>query len=299
MNKQPAISVNHLKKQFKEKTILDDLSFEIFEGDCLALIGPNGAGKTVLMTCLLGDYQVTSGTIEVLGYGANDHRLKKRVGVLFQDNLIQDKMTVQELIDFQRALYPNPLNEKEIDDLLAFNPKQKKQFASKLSGGQRRLLDFVLTLIGQPDIIFLDEPTTAMDTSTRKRFWEIINHLKTSGKTIIYSSHYIEEVEHTADRILVLHEGKLLKDTTPYLLRSEEKSKHFVLPKKYLDDIDQTIISNLELKNDTISFMTKKPNAIWQSLVEANCPIEAIEMTNRTLLDSIFDSRKDTYHDHI
>ncbi|MCR8968056.1 ABC transporter ATP-binding protein [Streptococcus zalophi] len=299
MNKQPVISVNHLKKQFKEKIVLDDLSFEIFEGDCLALIGPNGAGKTVLMTCLLGDFQVSAGSIEVLGYGANDHRLKKRVGVLFQDNQIQDKMTVQELIDFQTALYPNPLNEKEIDGLLDFNANQKKQFASKLSGGQRRLLDFVLTLIGQPDIIFLDEPTTAMDTSTRKRFWEIINQLKTSGKTIIYSSHYIEEVEHTADRILVLYEGKLLKDTTPYLLRSEEKSKHFVLPKKYLDSIDQGIISDLELKTETISFMTKQPNAIWQSLLKANCPIEAIEMTNRTLLDSIFDSRKDTYHDHI
>ncbi len=166
--------------------------------------------------------------------------------------------------------------------------KWKNQFAEKLSGGQRRLLAFVQVLIGQPDIIFLDEPTAGMDTSTRIRFWEIVRDLKKAGKTIIYSSHYIEEVEHTADRILVLHQGQLLRDTTPYLMRSEEKVKVFTLPVDYLPFFEDLEIEDLQSKADTVSFSSKKPQMIWDLLVEAHCPIEDIEMTN-----------KETYHENI
>ena len=101
-------------------------------------------------------------------------------------------MKVKELLDFQKAIYPNPLSDQQIDALLQFSDQQKDQFSEKLSGGLRRLLAFVQVLIGQPDIIFLDEPTAGMDTSTRIRFWEIVGELKKAGKTIIYSSHYIE-----------------------------------------------------------------------------------------------------------
>ena len=202
-------------------------------------------------------------------------------------------MKVKELLDFQKAIYPNPLTDQQIDDLLRFSDQQKDQFAEKLSGGQRRLLAFVQVLIGQPDIIFLDEPTAGMDTSTRIRFWEIVGDLKKAGKTIIYSSHYIEEVEHTADRILVLHQGQLLRDTTPYLMRAEEKVKVFTLPADYLPLFDEQAIEDLVIKTDTISFSSKNPQTIWDLLAEANCPIEDIEMTNRTLLDTIFENEKE------
>jgi ABC-2 type transport system ATP-binding protein len=296
MNK--VISVENLSKSFKEKEVLKGISFDIHSRDCVALIGPNGAGKTVLMSCLLGDYLPTSGKIKILGKNGSDQSLKKEVGILFQENVTQEKVKVKELLDFQKAIYSNPLNDNEIDDYLGFNQEQKNQFAEKLSGGQRRLLSFVLVLIGQPDIIFLDEPTASMDTSTRKRFWEIINSLKAAGKTIIYSSHYIEEVEHTADRILVLHDGQLLRDTTPYLLRTEEKEKVFTLPEKYLPIIENQNITDLEIKFDTISFSTKHVSAIWKVLADKNCPLEDIEMTNRTLLNSIFDSEKEEKADY-
>lgn len=216
------IRVENLKKSIKGKVILEDLSFVVEQGDCLALIGPNGAGKTTLMNCLLGDMKATSGTIEVEGKAPGHPQLKASVSYLPQENAIVQKLTVQELISFFRSIYPNPLTVNDIDDLLRFTPEQKKQLASKLSGGQKRLLSFVFTLIGRPSLLFLDEPTAAMDTSTRQRFWEIVGHLKDQGVTIVYSSHYIEEVEHTADRILVLHQGHLLRDTTPLAMRSEE-----------------------------------------------------------------------------
>ena len=132
-----------------------------------------------------------------------------------------------------------------------------------------------------------------MDTSTRIRFWEIVGDLKKAGKTIIYSSHYIEEVEHTADRILVLHQGQLLRDTTPYLMRAEEKVKVFTLPADYLPLFEEQAIEDLVIKTDTISFSSTQPQIIWDLLTEARCPIEDIEMTNRTLLDTIFENEKE------
>ena len=188
------IRVENLKKSIKGKVILEGLSFSVEQGDCLALIGPNGAGKTTLMNCLLGDMKATSGIIEVEGKAPGHPRLKASVSYLPQENAIVQKLTVQELINFFRSIYPNPLTINEIDDLLRFSSEQKRQLASKLSGGQKRLLSFVLTLIGRPSLLFLDEPTAAMDTSTRQRFWEIVRDLKDQGVTIVYSSHYIEEV---------------------------------------------------------------------------------------------------------
>ena len=246
------IDVKNLSKNFKDKKALSGISFEVYQGDCLALIGPNGSGKTTLFNCLLGDYHPSAGHIALLGMGARSPELSEKVGILFQENLTEQKMKVKELLDFQKAIYPNPLTDQQIDDLLQFSDQQKDQFAEKLSGGQRRLLAFVQVLIGQPDIIFLDEPTAGMDTSTRIRFWEIVGELKKAGKTIIYSSHYIEEVEHTADRILVLHQGQLLRDTTPYLMRAEEKVKVFTLPADYLPLFDEQAIEDLVIKTDTI-----------------------------------------------
>ena len=137
------IRVENLKKSIKGKVILEDLSFAVERGDCLALIGPNGAGKTTLMNCLLGDRKVTSGIIEVEEKAPGHPRLKASVSYLPQENAIVQKLTVQELINFFRSIYPNPVTGEEIDDLLRFSSEQKKQLASKLSGGQKRLLSFV------------------------------------------------------------------------------------------------------------------------------------------------------------
>lgn len=282
------ISVQNLSKTIKRQSILQNLTFEIGKGDCVALIGPNGAGKTTLMNCLLGDYRTKNGEIAVFGLSVNDSSLKERVGVLFQENLIESDLKVKELIAFQRAIYPNPLTEAAIDDLLGFSQQQKEQFADKLSGGQRRLLAFVRMLIGQPDLIILDEPTAGMDTSTRKRFWEIIGELKDAGKTIIYSSHYIEEVEHTADRILLLDKGKLLRDTTPYDLQREDSEKWFSFPKSYLAALDRNIIYEIVEKSQRTNLVTKEPEKVLQTLIGSGCPISAIEMTNRSLLSTLF-----------
>ena len=288
------IKVEKLSKKIKDKEILRNISFEINDGECVALIGPNGAGKTTLIDCLLGDKFVSSGQVAIQGFAPTDPRLKQLISILPQENTVVQDLKVKELLSFFQSIYPNSLSNQEIDDLLRFSDKQKNQLAGKLSGGQKRLFSFVLALIGRPKILFLDEPTAAMDTSTRQHFWEIVNQLKKNGVTIVYSSHYIEEVEHTADRILVLHKGQLIRDTTPYAMRGEEQEKHFTVPLTYqevISTLDQ--IQELEIKQNALSFTTKEASQVWKVLQEQGCMIEEIEVRNRTLLDSIFETTQD------
>ena len=294
MESKKVIEIKNINKQIHKKRILNNISFDIFEGDCVALIGPNGAGKTTLMNCLLGNKFVDSGSIKINNLQPTNNKLKKSVNVLPQENVVPQKLKVKELIDFVKKLYKDHLSDEEIDNLLRFDNKLKETFASKLSGGQRRLLSFVLSLIGKPSILFLDEPTAGMDTSTRIRFWEIVNTLKNDGLTIIYSSHYIEEVEHTADRILVLNKGELIRDTTPHAMRAEEVEKFFTLPIKFLEVIENNSeIYNLEIKRDSFNFLTKKTDLIWNTLQKSGCTLNDLEIQNRTLLDSIFNTTKE------
>ena len=288
------IEVRALDKAIKGRTILSNISFEIRSGECVALIGPNGAGKTTLMSCLLGDRKATKGQVLLDGLAPQAQSNKEKVAVLPQENAIPTDLKVKELLHFFQAIYKDSLTDVEIDSLLCFSPEQKNQLAGKLSGGQKRLLAFVICLIGKPKLLFLDEPTAGMDTSTRQRFWEIVHDLKEKGVTIFYTSHYIEEVEHTAERILVLHQGRLLRDTTPFAMRSEEQEKEVTLPIAFavvVEDLDT--IDNISYKQDTVSFKTRAIEQVWANLQEAGCRISDLEVQNKTLLNSLFDKTRE------
>ena len=288
------IEVRALDKAIKGRTILSNISFEIKSGECVALIGPNGAGKMTLLSCLLGDSKATKGQVLLDGLAPQAQSNKEKVAVLPQENAIPTDLKVKELLRFFQAIYKDSLTDVEIDSLLCFSPEQKNQLAGKLSGGQKRLLAFVICLIGKPKLLFLDEPTAGMDTSTRQRFWEIVHDLKEKGVTIFYTSHYIEEVEHTAERILVLHQGRLLRDTTPFAMRSEEQEKVVTLPIAFavvVEDLDA--IDNISYKQDTVSFKTRAIEQVWAKLQEAGCRISDLEVQNKTLLNSLFDKTRE------
>lgn len=239
---------------------------------------------------MLGDKLVTSGQVSIQGLPVTSSKLDYTRAYLPQENVIVQKLKVKELIAFFQRIYPNPLSNQEIDQLLQFVKQQKEQLAEKLSGGQKRLFSFVLTLIGRPKIVFLDEPTASMDTSTRQHFWEIVQELKAQGVTILYSSHYIEEVEHTADRILLLNKGELIRDTTPLAMRSEEIEKHFILPIAYKEVVEQSnLVENWTLKQDSLQVVTREADAFWELLAQAGCRMQEIEVNNRSLLNTIFE----------
>ena len=246
------------------------------------MIGSNGVGKTTLISCLLGDLKTSKGEILVKGLSPRHHQLREMVAVLPQENQLPEKLKVKELIHFFKTI-----SKIEFYSLARY---KKDQLTEKLSGGQRRLLAFTLCLIAQPKILFLDEPTAGMDTSTRQHFWRIIQSLKDKGVTIIYSSHYIEELEHTAERILVLHQGRLISDTTPFAMREAEHEKQLTLPKTFLPIVEKlSYINNIELKNDTVTFMTKEIDNVWQDLQEQGCQISDIEIQNKSLLNTLFE----------
>ncbi|MBS8114223.1 ABC transporter ATP-binding protein [Streptococcus suis] len=288
------IEVRALDKVIKGRTILSDISFVIKSGECVALIGPNGAGKTTLMSCLLGDRKATKGQVLLDGLTPQARSNKETVAVLPQENAIPTDLKVKELLRFFQAIYKDSLTDVEIDSLLCFSPEQKNQLAGKLSGGQKRLLAFVICLIGKPKLLFLDEPTAGMDTSTRQRFWEIVHELKDQGVTIFYTSHYIEEVEHTAERILVLHQGRLLRDTTPFAMRSEEQEKEVTLSIAFAAVVESLAeINEISYKQDTVSFKTRAIEQVWANLQEAGCRISDLEVQNKTLLNSLFDKTRE------
>ena len=284
------IDVKSLAKDIKGKRILEDISFQVEEGECLALIGPNGAGKTTLMSILLGDRPLTKGEVVVLGKKAGHESLNRSISLLPQENQLPASFKVKELIAFYRSIYDEPLSEARIQDYLGFDPGQMELLTSKLSGGQKRLLSFVLTLIGRPSLLFLDEPTSAMDTATRIRFWKIIEGLKATGMSIVYTSHYIEEIEQVADRLLVLHKGALVKDTTPYALKQEEQVKAFTLPLRYASLLKGLEgIEALKRKEDVLIFETSHPDAVWATLSQAGVRLMEVEISNRSLLHKIFE----------
>ncbi|BCP57116.1 ABC transporter ATP-binding protein [Streptococcus suis] len=288
------IEVQALEKIIKGQTILSNLSFEIKSGECVALIGPNGAGKTTLMSCLLGDRKAAKGQVLLDGLAPQAQSNKEKVVVLPQENAIPTDLKVKELLRFFQVIYKDSLTDVEIDSLLCFSSEQKNQLAGKLSGGQKRLLAFVICLIGKPKLLFLDEPTAGMDTSTRQRFWEIVHELKDQGVTIFYTSHYIEEVEHTAERILVLHQGRLLRDTTPFAMRSEEQEKEVTLPIAFAAAVESLAeINEISYKQDTVSFKTRAIEQVWENLQEAGCRISDLEVQNMTLLNSLFDKTRE------
>ena len=289
----------HPEKQTFEA--VKDLTFEVPKGQILGFIGANGAGKSTTIKMLTGILKPTSGFCRINGKIPQDNRQDyvKDIGVVFgQRTQLWWDLALQETYTVLKEIYdvPDSLFHKRMDflnevlDLKDFI----KDPVRTLSLGQRMRADIAASLLHNPKVLFLDEPTAGMDTTTRQRFWEIINDLKKSGVTILYSSHYIEEVEHTADRILVLHQGRLIRDTTPHAMRSEEKEKQVTLPSRFVPSLDKlAAIYDVTEKRDVVTFMTKDIESVWSSLQAHGCRISDIEIQNKTLLDSLFDSTRE------
>ncbi|WP_334332542.1 ABC transporter ATP-binding protein [Companilactobacillus sp. HBUAS59544] len=197
------LQVDHLNKSYREKTILKDISFHLEDSSVVALIGVNGAGKTTLINTILELIPKDSGTIHF-----SIKNWRQITGVMMQDNLILNRIRVKEIINLTRSYFKTPLSYNTLIDLSGLKESQNT-FINQLSGGQKRRLSFVLALAGNPEILFLDEPTVGMDSIARQDFWKSIAKLKRTGKTIFVTSHYLEELENIADQILILEDKTL------------------------------------------------------------------------------------------
>ena len=209
----PILEVRHLKKQFDQLTAVNDISFQIQPGICFGLLGPNGAGKTTTIEMIEGLTEPTSG--EILYQGKpRDQRFRLEAGIQFQSTSVMDKLTVAEILKLFHSLYHKRSNLTElieICDLESLMPQR----ATKLSGGQTQRLMFALALINDPQIVFLDEPTTGLDPQSRRNLWDLIEHLKGQGKTVLLTTHYMDEAEILCDTLVIVDRGDIIAQGTP------------------------------------------------------------------------------------
>lgn len=215
----PALRVKALRKQYGDLEVIKDLNLEIEQGETFALLGPNGAGKSTTVEILEGFRRRSSGEVDVLGVDpqCGDRVWRSRLGVVLQDlpgREVMHSFTVREQLSEQARYYPQPRPIGEVIELVGLGAKASSRIGT-LSGGQRRRLDVALAIIGRPELLFLDEPTTGFDPEARREFWTLIGSLAQSGTTIVLTTHYLDEAEHLADRVGILVEGTLRALGTP------------------------------------------------------------------------------------
>ncbi|WP_100403788.1 ABC transporter ATP-binding protein [Bacillus sp. FJAT-42315] len=215
------IKVERVSKLFHDKKAVDDVSFSIHSGEIVAILGPNGAGKTTTISMVLGLLNPSSGKIQVFNQPPKEKSVREKLGTMLQDVSVMHGLKVNELLNLVRHYYPHPHSLAKLIALTGLNEMDLKTRVEKLSGGQKRRLNFALALAGNPELLILDEPTVGMDLSSRKHFWETIQQLAERGTTIIFSTHYLQEADDVANRILLFKEGRIIADGKPTDIKAQ------------------------------------------------------------------------------
>jgi ABC-2 type transport system ATP-binding protein len=220
MNAGPAIEVADLRKSYGPLEAVRGLSFQVERGEVFGLLGPNGAGKTTTVEILEGYRRRSAGQVWVLGHDpeARDRRLQERVGIVLQSCGFYPRVTVREAVEHFAKAYPSPRDPAETIVLVGLEDKADAR-ANALSGGQRRRLDLALALIGDPELVFLDEPTTGFDPAARRVAWNTVRRLKELGKTVVLTTHYLDEAQALADRVAIVKDGRIVAEGPPAELR--------------------------------------------------------------------------------
>ncbi len=208
-----------LRKTYGPVRAVDGVDLVVDRGQVVAILGPNGAGKTTLIELLLGLRTPDSGTVTLFGARPSSPAVKARVGVMLQDTDVPDALTVREVIALVRRYYPVALPVDELLERADLTDKAAWR-ASRLSGGQRQRLSFAMAIAGDPDLLFLDEPTAALDVTARRSFWQQVRGFAELGKTVLYSTHHMDEVDHLADRVVVINNGLVIADGSPAYIKA-------------------------------------------------------------------------------
>lgn len=214
---KPIIEVQNLSKSYKKKTVLDNLSFRVNNGEIVALLGENGAGKSTLINLLNHLSSKDSGDISIMGT-RDIPSIRENISVMLQSNLSLNKITVKEILNLARSYYKHPLSYGQLINLAGLRESENR-YLNLLSGGQKRRLTFAATMAGNPQLIFLDEPTSGMDSQSRRNFWQLIAEYQKQRKTFFVTSHYLEELDTISDRIMILKDAHLVYDGTLVNLR--------------------------------------------------------------------------------
>jgi ABC-2 type transport system ATP-binding protein len=213
---QSAIAVSDLRKSYGDLEAVRGISFNVERGEVFGLLGPNGAGKTTTVEILEGYRERSGGSVSVLGHdpGCPSRRLRERVGIVLQSSGFYPRVTVKEAVEHWALLYPKPRDPDEVISLVGLDGKEDAR-AGELSGGQHRRLDLALALIGDPEVVFLDEPTTGFDPAARRAAWGVVRALKDLGKTVLLTTHYLDEAQSLSDRVAIIKNGVVVAEGPP------------------------------------------------------------------------------------
>ncbi|HIY93646.1 ABC transporter ATP-binding protein [Companilactobacillus sp. HBUAS56275] len=289
----PILEISHIKKSFKHRIILNDISFNLQPGSVVALVGANGAGKTTLMNIILNLLPSDSGQVKAF----SDHDWREITGVMMQDNLSLGRIKVKEIINLSRSYFKHPLPFQKLLSLSGLETLENN-YMNQLSGGQKRRLAFALSLSGNPDILFLDEPTVGMDSNARHDFWQEISKLRESGKTIFVTSHYLEELENIADRFLILQNGVIAFDGSIQSLRNIQGNSLVEFDSKLnINTFSnfQSIIS-IDRLGQHFQIVTNDPNKLITSITPYLAAINNLQV-KQTNLDTMLLNYQEG-HDH-
>lgn len=210
------VKVEGLRKTYGKTVAVDNISFEVYEGEIFGMVGPNGAGKTTTVECVESLRQPDKGTIEVLGLDPkkDEHSLRERIGVQLQTSALQDRIKVWEALDLYSSFYPKSANWKTLLERLGLADK-KNDYFDKLSGGQKQRVFVALALVNDPEVVFLDELTTGLDPRARHSIWDLVRDIQKSGKTVILTTHFMEEAERLCDRVAIVDHGRIVALDSP------------------------------------------------------------------------------------
>lgn len=284
-----AIQLTGVSKVYKDKKAVDNLTLSIAEGTVVALLGPNGAGKTTTVSMILGLHKPTQGTVKLLGGDPGDVRVRDRIGAMLQEVSVIDGLKVSESINLFRSYYEKPL---PLNYLLKVSnlEAEKDKMASSLSGGQQRRLGFALALAGDPEVLFLDEPTVGMDVTSRQLFWDTVRAMAGKGRTIVLTTHYLDEADSVADRIVVINNGKIIADGTPGEIKSETTGRvvSFVAGPTVTSDALYRLpgVTDVEWSGRHVKVFSNDSDRLIRALVEGKFDMRDIEIHSGGLEDA-------------
>ena len=283
------IELDHLSKTFGAVTAVSDVSLSIDPGEVIAFLGPNGAGKTTTISIMLGLRHPTRGSVKLFGLDPTDRRARSRCGVMLQESGVPGSLKVSELVDLFRSYYPHPLPASQAIAMAGLDEKAGAT-VDKLSGGQRQRLFFALAVCGNPEVLFLDEPTVALDVEGRREFWEGVRGFVRSGRTIVLTTHYLEEADQVADRVVVIDRGVVVADGTPEQIKARVAGKRvrFDLaaspPDTLLDGLPVEHPEVTELSDGVrVSFLSNEPERVLAALFARELPLRNLEVVGAGL----------------
>lgn len=275
-----AVEFHHVTRNYGSVQALKGVSLTIKPGEVVAVLGPNGAGKSTSIALMLGMRRPTSGSVSLFGGDPRLANHRKRIGVMLQESGVPETLKVRELVELFGRFHDNPMATREAMKVAGLEEKANVRLA-RLSGGQKQRVYFALALVGNPDALFLDEPTTGLDVEARRNFWDQINIQVQRGKTILLTTHNLEEADALAKRIVVINQGEIIVDGTPDEIKGHVGGKHvrFQAPNLCIEDL-QTLagVQSVQLLHKKFEIYTKQPEAILSALFKDGAELSDLEV---------------------